>query len=56
MTARFYSNKNFPFPAVEALRLHGHDVLTKHDIGKANEGIPDDESLKARLVRVSRGD
>jgi hypothetical protein len=28
MTARLYSNENFPLPVVEALRMRGHDVLT----------------------------
>ena len=26
--ARLYADENFPFPAVEALRRLGHDVLT----------------------------
>lgn len=46
MTARLYSNENFPLPAVEALRRLGHDVLTSHDAGKSNAGIPDDEVLR----------
>jgi hypothetical protein len=33
MTARLYSNENFPLPAVEALRQLGHDVLTTRDVG-----------------------
>lgn len=45
MTARLYSNENFPLPVVEALRQMGHDVLTTRDAGKANEGIPDDQVL-----------
>jgi len=45
MTARLYSNENFPLPVVEALREQGHDVLTTRDAGKANEGIPDEEVL-----------
>mgnify|MGYP000876466460 FL=1 len=45
MTARLYSNENFPLPVVEALRLRGHDVLTTKDAGKSNEAIPDDELL-----------
>lgn len=43
--ARFYSNENFLLPVVEALRGHGHDVLTVQDAGKANQEIPDDEVL-----------
>jgi predicted nuclease of predicted toxin-antitoxin system len=46
MTARLYSNENFPLPAVEALRRLGHDVLTTQDAGKANAGIPDEEVLR----------
>ena len=46
MRARLYSNENFPLPAVEALRRLGHDVLTTHDAGKSNVGIPDDEVLR----------
>jgi predicted nuclease of predicted toxin-antitoxin system len=43
--ARFYSNENFPFPVVVALRLAGHDVLTSRDAGRANRKIPDDQVL-----------
>jgi hypothetical protein len=46
MRARLYSNENFPLPAVEELRRLGHDVLTTHDAGKSNAGIPDDEVLR----------
>jgi len=43
--ARLYSNENFPLPAVIALREFGHDVLTSHESGKANEAVPDNEVL-----------
>ena len=46
MMTRLYSNENFPLPVVEALRRFGHDVLTTHDTGKSNAGIPDDEVLR----------
>lgn len=46
MKARLYSNENFPLPVVEALRRLGHEVLTTHDTGKSNAGIPDDEVLR----------
>lgn len=46
MTARLYSNENFPLPEVEALRRLGHDVLTTHDTGKSNAGVPDEEVLR----------
>ncbi len=45
MTARLYSNENFPLPVVAALRELGHDVLTTQDTGKANDAVPDDEVL-----------
>jgi hypothetical protein len=44
--ARLYSNENFPLPAVIALREFGHDVLTSHESGKANDAIPDSEVLE----------
>lgn len=46
MIARFYSNENFPLPAVEALRRFGHDVVTTHDQGKSHQSIPDEEVLR----------
>ncbi len=46
MTARLYSNENFPLPVVEALRALGHDVLTTRDAGKDNVKIPDEEVLQ----------
>jgi hypothetical protein len=43
--ARCYANENFPFPAVEALRRLGHDVLTTADSGRAGQAIPDADVL-----------
>ena len=43
--ARLYADENFPFPAVEALRALGHDVLTIHEDGKANQRHPDEAVL-----------
>jgi hypothetical protein len=43
--ARLYANENFPFPAVEELRLLGHDVLTIQETGKADRSTPDEEVL-----------
>ena len=43
--ARLYSNENFPFPVVEALRRLGYDVFTVQEAGKANQEISDDEVL-----------
>lgn len=42
---RFYSNENFPFPAVERLRQLGHDVLTIAESGHAGRSWPDEEVL-----------
>jgi predicted nuclease of predicted toxin-antitoxin system len=39
--ARFYAVENFPLPAVEALRVCGHDVLTSLQAGQANASVPD---------------
>jgi len=39
--ARLYSNENFSLPVVLELRRLGHDVLTSHDAGQANQRIPD---------------
>jgi predicted nuclease of predicted toxin-antitoxin system len=43
--ARCYTNENFPFPTVEALRGLGHDVLTTVESGRAGQTIPDVEVL-----------
>ena len=43
--ASFYADENFPLQAVEALRRLGHDVLTAHEAGHANQRIPDDAVL-----------
>jgi hypothetical protein len=43
--ARFYSNENFPFPAVEELRRLGHDVVTIQDAGRANRATSDADVL-----------
>jgi uncharacterized protein with PIN domain len=43
--ARLYSNENFPRRTVEILRALGHDVLTSHESGKANQAVPDEDVL-----------
>ena len=43
--ARLFSDEDFPLPVVRELRRLGHDVLTVHDIGKANQRWPDDQVL-----------
>jgi len=43
--ARLFSDENFPQPVVEWLRHHSHDVLTIGQIGRAGQGVGDDEIL-----------
>lgn len=43
--AKFYSDENFPYTTVEALRKLGHDVLTALEAGQANKRVPDDDVL-----------
>jgi hypothetical protein len=43
--ARLYADENFPYPAVEALRSLGHEVLTAQDAGQAGLGVPDVDVL-----------
>jgi len=43
--ASFYTNENFPIKVAEYLRKMGHDVLTSHEAGNANQRIPDAEVL-----------
>ena len=51
--ARFYSNENFPFPVVEALRRLGHDVLTIQETGLAGTAL-EDEKVLAFAVAAER--
>lgn len=46
-----YADEDFPLPAVEGLRLLGHDVLTAQDDGRA--GAPDPDVL-ARAHALGR--
>jgi predicted nuclease of predicted toxin-antitoxin system len=43
--ASIYTNENFPIKVAHYLRQMGHDVLTSHEAGKANQRIPDNEVL-----------
>jgi len=43
--ARFYSNENFPLPAVLELRRLGHDVMTVAEAGGAGIPMTDAEVL-----------
>jgi predicted nuclease of predicted toxin-antitoxin system len=57
-----YSNENFPFDMVQALRQLGYNVLTSYDAGQANRGIPDDQVLafakqqKRTVITLNRDD
>lgn len=44
--ARFYTNENFRYSVVLKLREFGHDVLTAHEAGNANQSIPDSKVLE----------
>jgi hypothetical protein len=44
--AFFYTNENFPLKLVLLLREMGHDVLTSHEAGNANQRIPDLDVLE----------
>jgi predicted nuclease of predicted toxin-antitoxin system len=44
--ASFYTNENFPLKVVQYLREMGHDVLTSHEAGNANQRIPDEDVLE----------
>ena len=52
--ALFYTNENFPIKAAQYLREMGHDVLTSHEAGNANQRIPDADVLEfaAKAGRV----
>jgi predicted nuclease of predicted toxin-antitoxin system len=51
--AAFYADENFAEGVVVRLRRLGHDVLTAHEAGRANQEIPDEEvlALAAELGR-----
>jgi ribosome biogenesis SPOUT family RNA methylase Rps3 len=47
---RFYTNENFRYSVVQKLRELGHDVLTAHEAGNANQSIPDDKVLEFAIT------
>lgn len=57
-----YANENFPLDVVRALRALGHDVLTSHEAGNANQSITDETVLefaarqKRALLTLNRRD
>ena len=60
--AILYADENFPFAVVVELRALGHDVLTAHAAGQANQKIPDPAVLAFATARgravltLNRGD
>jgi len=51
--AAFYADECFHLSVVEALRRHGHDVLTAFDAGQANQSIRD-EAVMALATQLGR--
>jgi|SRR5688572_9985058 len=49
--AQFYTNENFPQPAVEELRRLGHDALTTLESGNAGTAIPDEDVLEFAILQ-----
>jgi len=49
----FYADEDFPRPVITALRVFGHDVLTAHEDGRANQKVPDEHVLE-RAAQLSR--
>jgi hypothetical protein len=43
--AKLYADEDFSYPVVQELRRLGHDVLTAHEAGQANQSIPDAQIL-----------
>jgi hypothetical protein len=39
--AKLYADEDFSYPVVEELRRLGHDVVTAHEAGQANQGVQD---------------
>ena len=51
--AYLFADENFPYPAVEQLRVFGHVVITLDEIRKANLALPDAEVLKLAVQHDS---
>ena len=51
--APLYADENFPGPIVRHLRALGHDVLTAHEDGRANQKVPD-RDVVARATALGR--
>jgi hypothetical protein len=50
---QLYADENIPLRLVVELSRLGHDVLTAHEDGRANQRIPDEQVL-ARAVELGR--
>lgn len=48
--AALFTDENMPRALVDALRARGHDVLTAHQAGRANQRIPDADQLAHATV------
>lgn len=48
--ARLYTNENFPLKVTVALRSLGHDIVTSHEAGQANQAIADEDVLRFATV------
>ncbi len=59
---RLYADENFPRAAIEELRRLGHDVLTAHEDGRANQRFTDENVLERTselgraLLTINRAD
>jgi hypothetical protein len=51
--ARLYADENVDYPVVEQLRQLGHDALTVHEAGQAQQRIPN-EAILAFAIAQSR--
>lgn len=51
--ALLFADENVPSPLVKSLRALGHDVLTAHEAGKANQRIGD-PALFAHAIALGR--
>jgi hypothetical protein len=47
--ARLYADEDFDLRVVDVLRQLGHDVVTPLQVGRANQGIPDEGVLTFAL-------
>ncbi|MHA1488347.1 MAG: DUF5615 family PIN-like protein [Promethearchaeota archaeon] len=48
---RLYTNENFPFPAVKALRELGYNILTTQEAGLAGQAMSDIDVFKYSISK-----